>query len=221
MINTYIKQVVKIFNKIANNISNYNRKRKFNFFLESPNPTKEIKILDVGASEKEYQDNSNIIEKRYSYPENITVLGIDHFNEFKKKYPKVKIIRYSGEIFPFKENAFDICWCNAVIEHVGDRNKQTHFLREIARVAKTAYLTTPNRYFPFEVHTRIVFLHYLPKKYFDKILVKLNKTWATGDYMHLLSLKELKKLLSKCNIKNYKIKKNKVFCFTLDFVIIF
>lgn len=152
--------------KIANKFSNYNRIRKYKIFIDYFKPKINTKILDVGASEKEYKENANIIGKRYSYPENITVLGIDRFEEFPERYPKVKIVIYNGDVFPFKDKEFDICWCNAVLEHVGNRDKQEKFLKEICRVAKEAFITIPNRYFPFEVHTKILLLHYLPKKAF-------------------------------------------------------
>ena len=206
---------MKTIKKAANAISNFNRIRKYNLFLNYFKPTEKTKILDVGASEKEYQDNANIIEKRYSYPENITVLSVEEYKEFIERYPKVKIVTYKGDSFPFKNKKFDICWCNAVIEHVGDKYKQEYFLKEISRVARSAFVTTPNRFFPFEVHTKIFLLHYLPKKHFDKFLMKTGKSWATGNYMHLLSLREIRNLLVNCNIRNYKIIKNKLFWFTI------
>jgi len=210
-----------LLKKIANKFSDYNRIRKYKTFIDYFKPKINTKIIDVGASEGEYQENANIIEKRYSYPENIIVLGIDNFKEFPKRYPKVKIVIYGGDVFPFKDKNFDICWCNAVIEHVGNTYKQEKFLKEICRVSKKAFITTPNRYFPFEVHSRIFLFHYLPKRVFDKLLIKLGKSWVTGDYMYLLRLKDIKKLLLKCNINKYKIIKNRILGFVVDFVIIF
>ena len=84
-----------------------------------------------------------------------------------------------------------------------------------------SFVTTPNRYFPFEVHTRIFLLHYVHKGLFDKILNKIGKSWATGNYMHLLGLRGIKKLLRKCGINEYRIPKNKVLGFTIDYVIMF
>jgi len=205
---------------IADRFSNSNRLRKYNFFISYFKPTINTQILDVGPSEREYLENANIIEKRYSYPENITVLGIEDFEQFSKRYPKVKIVKYKGDIFPFRDKEFDICWCNAVIEHVGNRDKQEKFLKEIYRVSKTAFITTPNRYFPLEVHTKIPLLHYLPKKVFDKLLIKMGKSWAAGDRMHLFGLRDIKMLLRKCNVNTYKIVKNRILGFVVDFVMI-
>lgn len=207
---------------LAKKFSNWNRQKKFEYFLYCFRPTTETSILDIGASEKEYQENGNILEKRYSYPEKITVLGIDEYKEFIERYPKVKVVRYDGQSkFPFQEKEFDICWSNAVLEHVGERAAQIAFLKEVRRVANRAFITTPNRSFPFELHTRTFLLHYLPKKYCDKILVKLGKKWATGSYMHLLNLSLLRSILSEAGICNYKIKKNSFMGFDVDFVVIF
>jgi len=175
----------------------------------------------VGFSEEEGSSSSNFIEKHYPYPEMLTALGINVPVKFSKRYPKVAAVHYDGGVFPFEDKAFDLCWSNAVIEHVGDRNKQIDFLREIKRVSKRAFITTPNRFFPIEAHTRIPVLHYLPKRIFDKWLALIGKGWATGEYMHLLSLHDLKTLLSSADISEYKIIKNRLAGFTLDFVVIF
>lgn len=206
--------------KIIDKASDDNRERKYKMFYQMFKPDANTKVLDVGASEKEFRATSNILEKRYPYPENITVLGVDNYQQYCKKYPKVRIVNYKGGIFPFKDNSFDVCWCNAVIEHVGNRNQQEIFLKEIARVAKRAFVTTPNRYFILESHSKVVLLHYLPREIFNKIL-KFTKNSYPSHLIHLLGFKDIIKLLKKNNITKYKIIKNKIFGFTIDFVIIF
>ena len=206
---------------LANKISAYNRNRKWNIFLNELTPTQELRILDVGFSEEEYSSVDNFIEKHYPYPDMLTALGVDIPDKFITRYPKVAAVHYDGGLFPFEDKSFDLVWSNAVIEHVGDRSKQLVFLNEIKRVAKRAYITTPNKFFPIETHTRTPLLHYLPKRIFDKYLSLVGKRWAAGDYMHLLSHTELKTLLFDADIMEYKIIKNSFFGFTLDFVIIF
>ena len=64
---------------------------------------------------------------------------------------------------PFESGSFDWVFSNAVIEHVGDRNKQKQFANEIRRVAAKGYfVTTPNKFFPIEPHTLLPFYQYLP-----------------------------------------------------------
>jgi hypothetical protein len=52
-------------------------------------------------------------------------------------------------------------------------------------------------------------------------MIKTGKSWAAGDYMHLLSLREIKEILDKCGIKKYRIIKNRILGLIADFVIIF
>jgi SAM-dependent methyltransferase len=209
-----------IFEKIAHRISCYNRIRKFDLFISCFNPDHVTTILDVGASEGEYYTGANMLEKRYGYPENITALGIGRFVEFKKRYPKVQTAEYGGGHFPFADKSFDICWSNAVVEHVRPGEQRENFIKEICRVSKAVFITTPNRYFPFEVHAKLPFVHWFPKSVFDKILAVLGKGWASGEYMSLMSRKDVVRLLGRCGIGDYRIIKNRVLGLTVDFVII-
>ena len=205
---------------LAYRVSAFNRRRKWNRFIDEMAPTQATRVLDIGFSDKEYSDTDNFIEKHYPYPRMLTALGVDEPAEFPRRYPEVKAVRYAGDAFPFADNEFDVCWSNAVIEHVGTHERQVLFLREIARVGRRAYITTPNRFFPVEVHTRIPLLHYLPKPWFDAILRRIGKEWAAGDYMYLLSLSELKAELRAAGIERFKIFRNRLLGFTLDFVVV-
>jgi SAM-dependent methyltransferase len=199
----------------------FNRLRKYQLFLERMKPLAEASILDIGFTDEEYRDSDNLLEKKYPNPDKITALGIETPKKFAARYPQVKVVVYDGHKFPFSDGQFDLGWSNAVLEHVGNSNSQILFLREIKRTCKRAFVSTPNKYFPLELHTKIPLLHWLPKPVFNKILLFLNKSWAAGDYMNLLSLKQLKVLLKAAHITNYQIVKNKIFFFTIDFVVIF
>jgi SAM-dependent methyltransferase len=204
----------------AQDISKRNRVGKYNFFLQKLHPSAEDKILDVGFANTEYSEVDNFLEKNYPYLSNITALGVETYDLFAERYPDIHVIQYDGKKFPFEDRIFDIGWSNAVIEHVGDEEHQILFLQELCRTCKKVYFTTPNRYFPFELHTRYPLIHWLPKKIFDKILSLTSKKWATGDYMNLLSQKKLKYILEKAGIEHYSIHKNKFMRFTIDFSVI-
>jgi len=210
-----------IFMKFADRLGDKNRGRKFDSFMEEFRPDGKTRVLDVGAAEGEFRETANILEKKFPFPENITALGVDEFKEFPARYPKVRAVTYDGRKFPFQDREFDVCWCNAVIEHVGDRKAQKFFLSEIRRVAKKAFVSTPNRFFPFELHTGTPLLHLFPKRFFDWFLRKTKREWAAGEFMHLLSFGDIKKLLQDCGIEKYEIRKNRFLGFVVDFVIIF
>ncbi|HTH81902.1 MAG TPA: methyltransferase domain-containing protein [Mucilaginibacter sp.] len=205
---------------LAINISIKNRKKKYQYFLEQMKPNAGTQILDVGFTEDDPYPGINFLERNYPCHKNITALGIEDAPTFKKNFPEVKVVMYDGSIFPFADKIFDIAWSNAVIEHVGGYDKQVLFLSELLRTSKSIFITTPNRWFPIEVHTRLPFLHYLPKNIFDKLLPLFGKGWAGGDYMNLLSVNDIKKMLKQLNVNSYIIKRNKKFGATMDFVLI-
>jgi len=205
---------------IAGKFSQYNRKRKWGLFTENMPFNENTKLLDVGFNDIEFSNVDNYLEKSYPYQNNITALGIIGNKNFQKRYPLVNAVLYDGKIFPFDNNSFNICWSNAVIEHVGTYEEQLNFIKEMCRVSKQVFFTTPNKLFPIEVHTRTPILHIISKKLFDKYLVLIGKKWATGNYMNLLTEKQIIVILKAADISNYKIIRNRILGFTLDFVVI-
>ena len=206
--------------KISHVVSRYNRDRKWRLFQRVMPFDGRTIILDVGFNDEEYfSDLENYLEKHYPHPENITALGIQEPKKFLERYPQVKAVTYDGVNFPFSDKHFDICWSNAVLEHVGNFDRQVHFLKEVARVSKRFFITTPNRMFPIEVHTKVPFVHYLPTRWRDRVYRFLGKEWATGEYMHLLSKRQLKKALVAAGMGDAVIIENHLGPGTLDFVI--
>lgn len=107
-----------------------------------------------------------------------------------------------------------------MLEHVGDAERQVAFLGEIRRVSRRAFITTPNRRFPIEVHTRTPLLHWLPKAYFDSFLSLTGRGWATGEYLHLVTESQLRSRLARAGVTDYRLVGNPLFGFTLDFVVL-
>jgi ubiquinone/menaquinone biosynthesis C-methylase UbiE len=70
-----------------------------------------------------------------------------------------------GRQLPFADQSFEIVVSNSVIEHVGDEASQQRFAREVARVGRSYWVQTPNRWFPVEQHLLTPFLHWLPKRW--------------------------------------------------------
>lgn len=213
--------MTSIVEKIAYSLSAKSRKKKFLQFLEKIAPERNESIIDVGVNTTEYSKTDNYLENSYIHPEKITAVGLGDISAFTSRYPLIHTVSADGLALPFDNDTFDIAYSNAVIEHVGDYEKQLQFLRELIRVTKRGYLTTPNKLFPFEVHTRVPLLHLiLSKKYFDTFLGWIGKSWATGDYMHLLSLQELHLLFSESGITDYTVIKNRLFLFPMTFTVV-
>jgi hypothetical protein len=81
---------------------------------------------------------------------------------------------------------------NAVIEHVGGRERQRRFVSEALRVGRRVFVTTPNRMFPVEVHTRLPLVHWLPEGAAQAVYAALGKDSAKD--LHLLSRRALSAL---------------------------
>lgn len=183
-------------------------------------PSAEMLVLDVGYSNAEFSPTDNYIERHYPFPERLVALGVEKTDQFEVRYPNVRAIRYDGERFPFADNEFDVCWSNAVLEHVGDHDRQLLFLQEIRRVSKRAFFTTPNRHFPVEVHTHTPLVHWLPRDVFNRYLERTEQQWAAGEYMYLLTEKDLRHLLAQAGFRDYELHRNRLMGLTLDFAVL-
>jgi SAM-dependent methyltransferase len=103
----------------------------------------------------------------------------------RARYPNVAYVQGDALALPFEDGSFDVVFSNAVIEHVGGRERQRRFVSEALRVGRSAFVTTPNRRFPVEVHTRLPFVHWLPEPLAGRVYSRLGRD--EGRDLHLLS----------------------------------
>jgi SAM-dependent methyltransferase len=113
-----------------------------------------------------------------------------------QEYPGLQYRRVQpGEGLPFADREFDIVFSNAVVEHTGSRASQAAFVREICRVGKQFFITTPNRWFPVEHHTGLPLLHYLPASWFRAALRPTKYAyWAEEQNLNILTMREFRGL---------------------------
>jgi SAM-dependent methyltransferase len=217
-----VKTIHREFEKmsLAHGLQRFNRDRKWRLFNQQFTTTDQLRVLDVGVTDEEFSSSDNYLEKHYPFPQMITALAVAEPQTFRERYPKVTALSYDGKHIPFADRTFDVCWSNAVIEHVGDRPAQIAFIKELVRSSKAVFFTTPNRYFPIEVHTRTPLLHFLPKLLFDQYLKIVGKAWAAGNYMNLLGRSDLNDILREAGVTKSYVHRNKLFGFTLDFVVV-
>lgn len=122
-------------------------------------------LLDIGTGNGEI---ASYLSEYYN------VVSVDVTDQ-RTIYEGYKFIQIGGAELPFSDKSFDMVVSNHVIEHVADAD--SHLL-EIGRVLKDdglAYLATPNRFWPWEVHNKILFLHYLPAATFNSLLKRLGR----------------------------------------------
>lgn len=174
------------------------RKHMYNLFVNEIQPSADDKVVDVGVTPDVTFESSNYFEKLYPYLENVTMASIEDAENLVEYFGGggVRFIRIEqNKPLPFEDKAFDILFCSAVLEHVGDSVRQRNFIRECIRVSKKVFLTTPNRWFPMEYHTFILFLHWFPQKFYQRVLRLLGKDfWASTDNLNLLSKRKLRRL---------------------------
>ncbi len=179
------------------------RVEMYDVFLRETRPTERSTVLDIGVSVVENPpEESNVLEQLYPHPANVTMLGIHDGGPLERQFPGTRYVRYEpGARFPFADEQFDICYCNAVIEHVGREDDRRRFLREVLRVGRKVFLATPNRWYPLELHKMIPLLHWLPQDWYRGILRMTGDTfYGRKENLDLLSRGTLRALLREMEV---------------------
>jgi len=183
---------------LAARASLWNRRRKLALFLDTIRPGPETRIVDVGVGDTPFGTEPgvaathNFFEALYPWPEQITAVSDVPLPNFAQEFPTITTVTASGTDLPFEDDAFDVAFSNAVVEHVGGRDEQRRFVAELCRVAPRVFLSTPNRWFPLETHTLVPFVHWLPRPVADRIFGALGKDgWKRVDLLTKRELLEL------------------------------
>jgi methyltransferase family protein len=167
--------------KVAGRISLASRRKKFRLFIDAFHPDAETTIVDVGVVDSGFGEGGgasathNFLEAMYPWPGHITAVGLGDLANFQRAFPDVTCVQADGLDLPFADGEFDIAFSNAVVEHVGGEEAQRTFVGELCRVARRVYVTTPNRWFPIDVHTLLPGVHWLPENPRNSILRRLGK----------------------------------------------
>ena len=140
--------------ELLQRIFRYFRLKRMRLFEQAFPITSETRVLDVGGSPE-------IWEFAKVRPR-LTILNLEA--ALPREAAGTALVAGDGCFLPFRDGAFDIVFSNSVIEHVGDREAQQAFAREIVRVGRSYWVQTPNRRFPFELHLMLPLVHFLPKR---------------------------------------------------------
>jgi hypothetical protein len=182
-----------MLSRVASRVSLQSRERKLALFMDLLQPGPGSSVLDVGVTDAPFGDGStdNFFEALYPWPERVTAVGNTELDRFRAAFPTVTAVQADGRRLPFDDGAFDIGFSNAVVEHVsGGREEQRRFVEELCRVARRVFVTTPNKFFPLEVHTLLPVAHWLPRRARDPLL----RTRGFDDVLEPLGPKELASL---------------------------
>ena len=132
-----------------------------------------------------------------------------HVLQFAEDGPNRAHLQCDGIQLPFADEVFDYIFAFDVIEHlVGGEEWQLRFLQEIGRVLTKSgmlFLTTPNRWYPYEGHTGLYFPQYLPRFWADRYVARCNpgflKEHGTFSEIQLISPRKLRRLLKRSGLR--------------------
>ena len=178
---------------LASRLSYAARKRIFDFFMRVMQPSRDSRVLDVGVTKDMAFKESNFFEQLYPYKDRIVCVGTEQAAHLQQIYPGLRFVQItSGHRLPFADAEFDIVFSNAVVEHVGDAERQRAFVAEACRVGTRVFIATPNRWFPVEHHTGVPLLHYLPPPVYRQILGWTPlRYWSQEENLNLLDARRL------------------------------
>lgn len=150
------------------------RQKKFDLFWEVIRPAPGSLMLNLGAvppilGKKHYGQDSTGVEQ----PEQderfrtLRIVACDLLPKNMRGYESCyRELGWHGFVadgcqLPFPDKSIDIVFSNAVIEHVSRRDQQ-RMASEIMRVGRSWFVTTPNYWYPLELHRKLPGFHYLP-----------------------------------------------------------
>jgi len=192
--------------RLVAGVSARSRRGKLDLFLETMRPTAETTVVDVGVSDgghgEDLAGTANFFEALYPWPDRITAVSTQYLTVFKQAFPEVTAVRADGRDLPFPDNAFDVGFSNAVVEHLPDLGSQRAFVGELCRVSRRVFVTTPNRLFPVDTHTLVPFAHWFPDERRDAVYRRLGRDeglrlrlLSPGDFLALFPASTRPRLL--------------------------
>ena len=186
-------------------IARYFRGRRLRRFARTFEVRRSTTILDVGGDEYYWRwlpDRPRVtvanLERRDLRPVNMPWVQAD------------------GRRLPFADGAFDVVFCNSVLEHLPDEPSRAAMAREIARVGRGYCVQTPNRWFLVEPHTLTPGFHFLPKSWQVRLarnftvwgwLQRPGREEARGfaGHTHLLSARDIARLFPGASIERERV----------------
>jgi len=195
------------YKRLLRDYSRRSRLGKFELFQSVFEPRREDRILDVGADPQLFSRFT--FEDYYPFPERITGGSIDFemVRQARACYPQLHYAVFDGCTLPFPDKSFDIVFSNAVIEHIVGAGRQARFARETMRVGKSWFVTTPNYWFPLEVHYLLPFFQFFPR-HAQQIYSRLSPNVALkGNLIELalLSARDLRRLFPTSEIAKMRV----------------
>jgi len=180
-----------------------------------------IDILDIGTTQDNSKSSNLIIKNLKNFQKYKSIsnqkIKSNFFSKFLKKYITQELS--SNEIEEFSS---DVVISNATIEHVGSYLEQLKMIENIIKLTKKIFIiVTPNRMHPIEFHSKIPFLHWLPKKLHRKILSIFGlKYLSREENLNLLKSSDLINMMKNFENVKYDIKYLRFLLFKSNLILI-
>jgi len=187
-------------------LSSKSRQLKFDLFWSLIKPVAGMSVLNLGATTPHIgQVLADAGDSLVEQPEQdvrwglLKVVGCNilfsNMQDYRLRYSKVGFcaVVADGCKLPFADKSFDIVFSNAVIEHLTPEGQRL-MANEIARVGRSWFVTTPNFWYPIELHNKLPFFQFLPQSA-QKLVQRKLKTWPEDEPINLLTSRGLLKLL--------------------------
>jgi hypothetical protein len=165
------------------------RRRMFDLFMRNAAPGPTARVADFGVSGHRDHPAHYFFETWYPYRDRLTAIGrqAEDARWFPGRFPGLTFLEADLRAIPLPDDYFDAGICNAVVEHAGPRERQAALVAEVCRVSRTVMFTTPNKWFPVELHTFLPLLHWLPAPLYRRSLRAIGfKYFADVNNLNLL-----------------------------------
>jgi hypothetical protein len=203
MKNTYVVNHINFIDKIVKN----KRQEMCNIINEKLKDVNIYDALDIGSTSDEIYESSNYLIKNLNNISKYKSISDQSFknNFFSNILTKSitqNLTRSEVDLF-----SSDLVISNATIEHVGNFQNQVNMIKNIVKLSKKFFIiTTPNKFHPFDFHTKLPLIHWLPVSLYRKLLNLIGlKFFAKEENLNLLSENNLKLCLKNAGVIEYEI----------------
>lgn len=184
-----------ILTKVQERLSVTARREMFERWLKFAGAGEGATVLDVGSTpDRERLDSNCMLPWFHEQGFGLSLYSPENIDNLRDTFPFAKILPSMGfgQPIPSADRTFDWTTASAVLEHVGGVSQQIEFVKECARVSNGLFLTTPNRWHWLEFHTKLPFVHWLPRDAHRALLRRLGYgSWAEESHLRLLDEREL------------------------------
>jgi hypothetical protein len=180
-----------------------------------------VDILDIGTTQDNSQSSNLIIKSLNNFQKYKSISDQKIKSNFFSKSLQKSITQKlcSNEIKAFSS---DVVISNATIEHVGSYLEQLKMIENIIKLTKKIFIIiTPNRMHPIEFHSKIPFLHWLPKKLHRKVLSIFGlKYLSKEENLNLLKSSDLINMMKNFENVKYEIRYLRFLMFKSNLILI-